>query len=144
MRSSIGSKQKKLYNKFKLKFQDESEKKDNKEKDKDIGIELLDNYGFSETNYNSNKEIFTNPYLSNEIKNDKKILSKAFKDINKENLMPKKDEEKLIYIGDDESSVENNEIKIVNEDKKEKDEFSKISGFNLDDYKNTFFDLDKF
>jgi len=144
MRSSIGSKQKKLYNKFKLKFQDESEKKDNKEKDKDIGIELLDNYGFSETNYNSNKEIFTNPYLSNEIKNDKKILSKAFKDINKENLMPKKDEEKLIYIGDDESSVENNEIKFVNEDKKEKDEFSKISGFNLDDYKNTFFDLDKF
>ena len=144
MKSSIGSKQKKLYNKFKLKFQDESEKKDNKEKDKDIGIELLDNYGFSETNYNSNKEIFTNPYLSNEIKNDKKILSKAFKDINKENLMPKKDEEKLIYIGDDESSVENNEIKIVNEDKKEKDEFSKISGFNLDDYKNTFFDLDKF
>ena len=142
MKSSIGSKQKKLYSKFNLKFQDETDKKINK--DKDLGIELLNNYGFSETNYNSNKEIFTNPSLSNEIKDEKKILSKKIKDINRDNNTPKKDEEKLIYIGDDDSSVENNEIKIVHEDKKEKKESAIRSGFNLDDYKNTFFDLDKF
>ena len=142
MKSSIGSKQKKLYSKFNLKFQDETDKKVNK--DKDLGIELLNNYGFSETNYNSNKEIFTNPSLSNEIKDEKKILSKTIKDINRDNNTPKKDEEKLIYIGDDDSSVENNEIKIVHEDNKEKKESAISSGFNLDDYKNTFFDLDKF
>jgi hypothetical protein len=144
MKSSIGSKQKKLYNKFNLKFQDETDKKLNKEKDKDIGIELLDNYGYSETNYNSNREIFTNPSLSNEIKKDKKLSSKENKDINVGKNVLKKEEEKLIYIGDDESSVDNNEIKILNEDKKEKQEIAQISGFNLDDYKNTFFELDKF
>ena len=144
MKSSIGSKQKKLYSKFNLKFQDETDKKVNKDKDKEIGIELLNNYGFSETNYNSNKEIFTNPSLSNEIKDEKKILSKTIKDINRDNYTPKKDEEKLIYIGDDDSSVENNEIKIVHEDNKEKKESAISSGLNLDDYKNTFFDLDKF
>ena len=144
IKSSIGSKQKKLYSKFNLKFQDETDKKVNKDKDKEIGIELLNNYGFSETNYNSNKEIFTNPSLSNEIKDEKKILSKTIKDINRDNYTPKKEDEKLIYIGDDDSSVENNEIKIVHEDKKEKKESVISSGLNLDDYKNTFFDLDKF
>ena len=143
MKSSIGSKQKKLYNKFNLKFQDETDKKVNKEKEKDIGIELLDNYGYSETNYNSNREIFTNPSFLNEIKKDKKLSSKENKDINARNNVIKKEEEKLIYI-DDESSMENNEIKILNEDKKEKKEIAQISGFNLDDYKNTFFELDKF
>ena len=27
----------------------------------------MDNYGFSETNFNSNKEIFTNPSMANDI-----------------------------------------------------------------------------
>ena len=142
LKSSIGSKQKKLYNKFNLKFQDESDRKE-----KDIGIDMLDNYGFSETNFNSNKEIFTNPSLSNELNkkndSDKNIASKENKDF-------KKVEEKFIYI-DDDSNEDNNEIKNEDEKKKnidnkeENDESVNVDNeFNFDDYKNTIFTLDKF
>ena len=143
-KSSIGSKQKKLYNKFNLKFQDETNKKE-----KDLGLEMLDNYGFSETNFNSNKEIFTNPTLSNDI--DKKInnekinSSKENKDINNVDQEIKKEEENFIYIGDDNYSEEKDEIECVQkkEEKEEKDT-GKLDLFNLDDYKNTVFTLDKF
>ena len=144
-KSSIGSKQKKLYNKFNLKFGDETNKKE-----KNLGLELLDNYGFSETNFNSNKEIFTNPSLSNDLnkKNiyDKKNSSKENKDINNASKENKNDEEKFIYIGDDTNSEENEEIEYVKEEKNEKEvkDTGKFDLFNLDDYKNTVFTLDKF
>ena len=161
---SIGSKQKKLYDKFNLRFQDETNKKEKekgsekeKEKDKDLGLEMLDNYGFSETNYNSNKEIFTNPLLCKDIinknnnnnnDNDKKNSLKENKYINNEYKESKKAEEKFIYIGDD-NSDETEEIKCDQKKKEDiKENKQKDLGnddfINLDDYKNTFFTLDKF
>ena len=144
-KSSIGSKQKRLYNKFNLKFRDETDKKE-----KNLGLEMLDNYGFSETNFNSNKEIFTNPSMANDIikknNNDIKNPFKENKDINKEDKDLKNEEEKFIYIGDDNYSEENNEIKYEQEEKegKEENDDGKLDLFNLDDYKNTVFTLDKF
>ena len=142
IKSSIGSKQKELYNKFNLKFQDDTEKK---KKDINIdNIDLLDNYGFSETNYNSNKEIGSNTTLAN---ND---LIKKNNLINLDKEKDKKDDkidEDFIYIGDDDS----NEEKVEKEEKEEKEEEKEenhdkvnFEGFNLDDYKNTVFTLDKF
>ena len=143
-KSSIGSKQKRLYSKFNLKFHDETNKKE-----KDLGLELMDNYGFSETNFNSNKEIFTNPSLSNDInKKNNNIIknpSKENKDINKEDKDSKNVDEKFIYIGDDDNSEEN-EVNFEHEEKevKEEKDNEKLDLFNLDDYKNTVFTLDKF
>ena len=155
---SIGSKQKKLYNKFNLKFQDETDKKEKEkenDKEKDLGLELMDNYGFCETNFTSNKEIFTNPLLSKEAINKnnniygKKNSSKENKDINKEYKESKKNEENFIYIGDDDNSEEDDEIKCVKEKKEnekalKENDLENIDLINLDDYKNTFFALDKF
>ena len=139
-KSSIGSKQKKLYNKFNLKFTDETDKKN-----KDLGLELLDNYGFSETNYNSNKEIFTNPSFSNDIMkkddNSKKINSKENINMIKDNKETKEQEENFIYIGDDDNSENINEIKV---EKDKKDNYGYIDELNLDDYRNNNFILDKF
>ena len=153
-----------LYDKFNLRFQDETNKKEKekgsekeKEKDKDLGLEMLDNYGFSETNYNSNKEIFTNPLLCKDIinknnnnnnDNDKKNSLKENKYINNEYKESKKAEEKFIYIGDD-NSDETEEIKCEQKKKEDmKENKEKDVGnddfINLDDYKNTFFTLDKF
>ena len=143
-KSSIGSKQKRLYSKFNLKFHDETNKKE-----KDLGLELMDNYGFSETNFNSNKEIFTNPSLSNDInKKNNNIIknpSKEKKDINKEDKDSKNVDEKFIYIGDDDNSEEN-EVNFEHEEKevREEKDNEKLDLFNLDDYKNTVFTLDKF
>ena len=109
----------------------------------------MDNYVFSDTNFNSNKEIFTNPSLSNDInKKNNNIIknpSKEKKDTNKEDKDSKNVDEKFIYIGDDDNSEEN-EVNFEHEEKevREEKDNEKLDLFNLDDYKNTVFTLDKF
>ena len=142
LKSSIGTKQKQLYNKFNLKFQDSTDKKA-----KNDGLEMLDNYVLSETNFVSNKEIFSNPSMSNELNknnnNDRNISSKEKQNINKKENEMIKTEEKFIYIGDDDYSEEIKDKKEENEEKEESD-LGKLDGFDLDEYKNTVFTLDKF
>ena len=59
----INSKQKKLYNKFSLKFKDEDEDKEEEEKIKKRKADLInfDSYNFSESNFNSAKDESTFP-----------------------------------------------------------------------------------
>jgi len=123
-KSSIGSKQKELYNKFNLKFHDESD-----QKKKNVELDNLDSYGFSETNFNSNKELGTNSSLSNEL--NKKVDKNKEKNNDKDK--DKKFEDDFIYIGDD-----------VDSEKEEKKSKGNFDVFNLDDYKNKIFTLDKF
>ena len=64
--SSIYSKQKKIYSKYNLKFKDEDdedikEKEEKDDKKKNLNIDFLDNYGFSESNFNSTKDEITIP-----------------------------------------------------------------------------------
>ena len=75
--SSINSKQKKIYNKFSLKFKDEDEEEDKKP---DLGF--LDNYNFSETNFDKNykNDLFI-PFSSGDI--DKKCKNDTNYFINK-------------------------------------------------------------
>ena len=143
LKSSIGSKQKEMYKKYNLKFQDSTDKK---EKEKDMGLDILNNYAMSETNFNSNKEIMSNPSLQNDLnkKNNNDIKNES-----KEKKELKKAEEKFIYIGDDDYSEENKDINVIKDEKeenkeKEESDIDNFFGLNLDDYKNTYFTLDKF
>ena len=149
----INSKQKKIYNKFGLKFKDEEEdeKKDAKT---NLDLCILDNYNFSENNFNSTKDEFTLPSSSceqakkNENENNKNcylnkpnIYMESFNDKYSSKEKKEKVEEKVeecIKIEDISDEIKNIEEK--NENKNEEGEKS----FNLEKYKNTIFTLDKF
>ena len=105
----------------------------------------IDNYNFSETNFNSTKEEFTLPSSSGELGKKSESSNKtifvdkpgsymeAFNDTYAKKIKKQKNE-KFIQI-EDEKEEEN--------DKKEEDN-NFVDAFNFDNYKNTIFSLDKF
>ena len=157
--SSINSKQKKIYNKFSLKFKDEEEEEEDKKPD----LGFLDNYNFSETNFSNVKLDFIIPFSSGDIanKNENKYFYKnkpgtymeSFHDnysdnkkseeyIRIEDEKDKDEEEKIIKIEEKKSEEKKDEDK--DEDDEEDKPDVKDNSFNFDSYKNTIFSLDKF
>ena len=153
---SINSRQKKLYNKFNLKFKDEDEEEE-EDKEKKINFDFsnvpnldlgnIDNYNFSETILNSTKEELTLPSSSGELakknENSNKVIfvdkpgnyMESFNDTYSKKIKKQK-REKFIQIEDEKED---------NDDKKNEDKnYAEDNSFNFDNYKNTIFSLDKF
>ena len=159
--SSINSKQRKIYSKFSLKFKDDDEEE---EEEKKPDMNFLDSYNFSENNFKSTNDTFTFPSSSgelskkNENENKKKVINKTgiyMEPFNDKYYKNKKVEE-VIKIEDENDDEDDNagerNKKNKNKNKNNKDEDkSDINDddddndtFNLDNYKNTVFVLDKF
>ena len=157
--SSINSKQKKIYSKFSLKFKDDDEEE---EEEKKPDMNFLDSYNFSENNFKSTNDTFTFPSSSgdlskkNENENKNKAINKTgiyMEPFNDKYYKNKKVEE-VIKIEDENDDEDDNagERNKKNKNKNNKDEEDKSEinddddndTFNLDNYKNTVFVLDKF
>ena len=128
-----------MHKKFNLKIQNGSEIKT-----KNSEIELLDNYGFSESNFKNNKSLSKNSYLQE--LNLKKKSEKNYINIIQKEIKDIKVEEDCIYIEEDNDNEivlnEDDDIESIKEEIKE--EQKNLDFFNLDLYKNTVFNLDKF
>ena len=158
--SSINSKQRKIYSKFSLKFKDDDDEdeKEEEEKKQNADMNFLDSYTFSENNFKSTNDVFTLTTLpsssgelskKNENENKKKaknrsiIYTESFND----KYYKKKKVEEVINIEDENDEDNNNEINEKNNNNKKDKDKSDIHDddtFNLDNYKNTVFVLDKF
>ena len=151
-RPNINSKQKKIYNKFCLKFKDEDDDEEEKVQKKNVDLINLDSYNFSETNYNSTKDEFTFPSSSSgelakkaENENNKKYyLNKTgsyMESFNDKYSYKKKEKEKVkesLQNKDDKDEIKSEEKNAENNSEDEE------KTFNFEQYKNTVFLLDKF
>ena len=154
----INSKQKKLYNKFCLKFKDEDDEEEKKEQKKKVDLINLDSYNYSETNFNSTKDEFTLPSTSSGsgefLKKSKNMDNKNYY-VNKPGIYMASFDNKHLYKSDDNGKNEEcikiedekNEIKYdeKKDENKEKDkDKEEDNSFNFEQYKNTVFLYDKF
>ena len=160
--SSINSKQRKIYSKFRLKFKDDDDEdeKEEEEKKQNVDMNFLDSYTFSENNFKNTNDVFTLPTLPSssgelskkiENENKKKVKNKSviYTESFNDKYYRKKKVEEVINIEDENDEDNNNEINEKNnndkkDNDKDKSDIHDDDTFNLDNYKNTVFVLDKF